>query len=339
MSAALASSSRVTPSMPRDAEFARHGDLAVGVDMGGTQIRVALVNGQGAVLARTATATDAAGGPRAVVRQIRQLFAEVSRGAGPASLAGVGVCMPGPLDSEAGVVLGIPTLPGWVDIPIVAWLREALDLPVTLENDGVAAAIGEWRFGAGRGLSDFVYVTVSTGIGGGVIADGRVLRGRRRLAAHLGHMTILAQGAPCSCGNRGCWEAQASGSALGELARRLAAEAPGSDLLRHGPTVTARHVMEAARAGDALGLQLVAREAEFLGMGIVNLLHLFSPQAVVIGGGVSNGFDLLHPGIEAHVRACALPAFCAVPVVAAQLGQNSGVVGAACLVLPRSGEP
>jgi glucokinase len=313
---------------------AGHGGLAVGVDLGGTQVRVALVDLKGAVLNRSATSTDAAGGPRAVVQQIRQLVVEATRGIEPSTLAGVGVCAPGPLDSEAGVVLGIPTLPGWVDIPIVEWLREALALPVTLENDGVAAAIGEWRFGAGRGLRDFVYVTVSTGIGGGVIADGHVLRGRRRLAAHLGHMTILPQGEVCLCGNRGCWEAQASGTALGDLARKLAADTPGSALFRHGPSVNARHVMEAAREGDELGLRLVAQEAELLGIGIVNLLHLFSPDAVVVGGGVSSGFDLLRSGIERHVARCALPPFRDVPVVAAELGQNSGVVGAACLVLP-----
>ena len=310
--------------------------LAVGIDLGGTQVRAALIDAQGALLARAATRTDIAGGPRAVLRQIEGLYAEVGRGVDPAALAGLGVSAPGPLDSETGVVLGIPTLPGWVDIPIVAWLHEALRVPVTLENDGVAAAIGEWHFGAGRGLSDFVYVTVSTGIGGGVIADGRVLRGRRRLAAHLGHMTTAPEGEVCLCGNRGCWEAQASGTAFGDRARRLAALAPDSALHALGAAVDARRVIDAARGGDALAGQLVAHEAELLGIGIVSLLHLFSPQAVVIGGGVSAGFDLLHPGIQAQVQARAMPPFREVPVVAAQLGPNSGLVGAACLVLPRA---
>lgn len=313
------------------------GRLAVGIDLGGTQVRAALMTADGELLARAAARTDAVGGPRAVVQQIRQLFDEVTQGVEPARLAGVGVCAPGPLDGEAGVVLGIPTLPGWVDIPIVAWLTDALQLPVLLENDGVGAAIGEWRFGAGRGLSDFVYVTVSTGIGGGVIADGRVLRGRRQLASHIGHMTTAPQGEVCRCGNRGCWEAQASGTALGAWARRLAARAPASKLASLGADLDARHVIEAARQGDSLALSLVDREATELGLGIVNLLHLYSPELVVVGGGVSNGFDLLHPGIERHVRTWALPPFRAVPVVAARLGQNSGLVGAASLMLPVSG--
>jgi glucokinase len=175
-------------------------------------------------------------------------------------------------------------------------------------------------------------------IGGGVIADGSVLRGRRRLAAHLGHMTTDPQGEVCTCGNRGCWEAQASGTALGDFARKLAAQTPGSVLSRQGAAVDARHVVEAARTGDELGLQLVAREAELLGIGIVNLLHLYSPTAVVIGGGLSNGFDLLRPGIEQHIRTRALPPFREVAIVAAQLGQNSGVVGAASLLLPQGND-
>jgi glucokinase len=315
------------------------GELAIGVDLGGTQLRAALVDASGAVLARASTLTDVDGGPRAVVQQMLKLVAEVGHDVPTSAIAGVGVSAPGPLDSAAGVVLGIPTLPGWIDIPIVEWLNASLGLPVSLENDGVAGAIGEWRFGAGRGLSDFVYVTVSTGIGGGVIADGQVLRGRRRLAAHLGHMTTLADGEVCRCGNRGCWEAQASGTAFTDFARKRAADAPSSALFYRAASLDGRQVMDAARAGDALALQLVAREAEFLGVGVVNLLHLFSPAAVVVGGGMSNGFDLLHPGIQQHVRTCALPPFRDVPVVVAHLGQNSGLVGAACLVLPRLSEP
>jgi len=309
--------------------------LSVGVDLGGTQVRAALVDSDATLLARAATRTDIAGGPRAVVRQIETLFAEVTNGIDIALLAGVGVSAPGPLDSEAGVVLGVPTFPGWLDVPIAAWLATSLRVPVTLENDGVAAAIGEWRYGAGRGLSDFVYVTVSTGIGGGVIADGRVLRGRRRLAGALGHVTIAPDGEACACGNRGCWEALASGTALGRLARRLAALEPASSLHALGPAVDARYVIQAARDGDALALQLVADEAELLGIGIANLLHLFSPEAVVIGGGVSAAFDLLHPGIQRQIRLRALPPFRDVPMIAARLGQNSGLIGAASLVLPR----
>jgi glucokinase len=217
-------------------------------------------------------------------------------------------------------------------VPIVTLLQAALQRPVVLENDGVAAAIGEWRFGAGRGLRDFVYMTVSTGIGGGVIADGRVLRGRRRMAAHLGHMTILPQGQVCTCGNPGCWEAQASGTALGQAARDRVAGAPSSSLATLGDALTAVDVVNAARAGDAFASALVAREAELLGIGIVNLLHLYSPQAVVMGGGVSQAFDLLQPGITQWIAEHAMLPFRNVPVHVAALGPNAGLVGAASIV-------
>ncbi len=307
--------------------------LAVGVDLGGTQVRTALMRADGELLARAAERTDLAGGPRAVVGQIRRLVDAVTQGVAPERLAGVGVSSPGPLDNVTGVVLSISTMPGWIDIPLVAWLNEALQRPVVLENDGVSAAIGEWRLGAGRGLSDFVYVTVSTGIGGGVIAGGQVLRGRRSMAAHIGHMTTQPQGETCTCGNQGCWEAQASGTTLGQRARRLAPTRPDSLLARIGPELNGGHVTEAARAGDALALELMAQEAEELGIGIVNLLHIFSPQAVVMGGGVSAGFDLLKAGIDVQVQRRALPPFRDVPVVPAALGANAGLVGAASLVL------
>ncbi|MDP4299996.1 ROK family protein [Leptothrix discophora] len=307
--------------------------LAVGVDLGGTQVRTALMRADGELLARAAERTDLAGGPRAVVGQISRLVAAVTQDVAPEHLAGVGVSSPGPLDNVAGVVLSISTMPGWVDIPLVAWLTEALQRPVVLENDGVSAAIGEWRHGAGRGLSDFVYVTVSTGIGGGVIAGGQVLRGRRSMAAHIGHMTTQPQGETCTCGNQGCWEAQASGTAFGDRARRELAGRPDSALATIGAALDGRHVMDAARAGDALARDLVAHEAAELGLGIVNLLHIFSPQAVVIGGGVSAGFDLLQAGIAEQVRRRALPPFRDVPVVPAALGPNAGLVGAASLVL------
>jgi glucokinase len=307
--------------------------LAIGIDLGGTQVRAALVDAEGSVHARATASTDVAGGPRAVLGQIERLFTEVTRGVGGAALAGVGVSAPGPLDSAAGVVLGIPTLPGWVDIPIAAWLHEKLQLPIRLQNDGVAAATGEWRFGAGRGLRDFVYITVSTGIGGGVVADGQVLKGHRQLAAHVGHMITAPQGEVCRCGNRGCWEAQAAGPALGDAARKLAACNPGSSLAQLGDAIDARQVFAAARTGDELALQLVAREAELLGIGIVNLVHLYSPAMIVIGGGVSHGFDLLLPGIEREVRARALPPFRDVPVARAVLEPNSGLIGAASLML------
>lgn len=305
--------------------------LAVGVDLGGTQVRAALVDGRGTLLARAAQLTDKAGGPTAVLHQMESLVREVTREVGLDRVPAIGIGSPGPLDSQTGVILDIPTLPGWIDVPLVSWLSERLGKPAKLENDGVAAAVGEWHFGAGRGLSNFVYMTVSTGIGGGVIADGRLLRGRRRLAGHLGHMTVTPTGPACQCGNPGCWEALASGTAFAAQAAEAVRRRPAGLLANVAGPLTARDVFAAAQQGDALALELVEAEARWLGVGIVNLLHLYSPDAVIVGGGVSNGFELLHPTIRDHVARHALLPFRAVPVVRAALGSDSGLVGAAAV--------
>jgi glucokinase len=307
---------------------------AFGIDLGGTQVRAALVEG-GRVLARAAEPTDVAGGPAAVLGQIERLMGRVLPRAGWSGLGGLGICSPGPLDTETGTVLNIPTLPGWDGLPLRDLLARRTGLPVVLENDGIAAAFGEWRHGAGQGMRHLVYVTVSTGIGGGAVVDGRLLHGRRGMAGHVGHLVLDPAGPPCSCGARGCFEAHASGRALGRAARALAPLHPEGRLAASAPSgeLTARHVVEAAREGDALALRLLADEARHLGLGFTGLIHLFSPEAVVMGGGVSDAFDLLEDGIRAAIRARAMAAFREVPVIRAALGGNSGLIGAAALAV------
>ena len=305
--------------------------LAIGIDLGGTQVRAALIEGA-TLLARAAEPTDAAGGPEAVLRQMQRLIAQVA----PAGrdVQGIGVCSPGPLDSETGTILNIPTLPGWDGLPLRDILAERTGLPVVLENDGIAAASGEWRHGAGRGLRHLVYVTVSTGIGGGVVVDGRLLHGRRGMAGHVGHLPLAAEGPACACGAPGCFEALASGSALGGAARKAVRGQPESLLSGRNPdAITAQDVVEAARAGDGLALRLLDVEARWLGLGFVALLHLYSPEAIVMGGGVAEGFDLLEAEVHATIRTRAMAAFRDVPVVKAGLGGNSGLIGAAALAL------
>ncbi|RWG93732.1 ROK family protein, partial [Mesorhizobium sp.] len=196
------------------------------------------------------------------------------------------------------------------------------------------------RVGAGRGAGSLVFVTVSTGIGGGVVADGHIYHGRRGLAAEIGHMTITGEGDRCFCGNVGCFEAVASGTALGRRATRLTTPGDGSVLRRLSDDgdVSARHVVDAARAGDAAACQLVETEAKWLGIGFTNLLHLYSPDLIVMGGGLANGFDLLAPGIRSTVEERAMQAYRDVPIVPAELGDRAGLVGAASLIL-WEGEP
>lgn len=296
------------------------GPLALGIDIGGTRLRAALVDRAGVLHARREVMTAAREGPTAIVAQITALAGEVLEGVARADLAGAGVCCPGPIDTEHGIALGIPTLTGFADVPIAAMIEDALGVPLALENDGIAAAHGEWRFGAGKGRANLVYVTVSTGIGGGVVLDGRLVHGRKGMAGHVGHMIVVKDGELCSCGARGCWEAYGSGTAF---SRRIE--------MRRGPEGPAE-VFAAARAGDQEALALVSEEAEWLAVGITGLLHLYSPEMVVLGGGVANGLDLMLPTIRTRVDRDAMPAFLDACIVPAGLGENAGLVGAAALL-------
>lgn len=308
-------------------------DAVIGIDLGGTDLRAALVGPDGAVRAHVRTRTDARGGPGSVIDQMAALVADLGPAAGHARRIGVG--SPGPLDAEAGIVTGPPTLHGWRDVPVRSLLEDRLKRPVMLDNDGHAAALGEWRFGAARGCRHFVYVTVSTGIGGGVVADGRILRGRGGLAGHVGHMIVSESDIRCSCGNRGCWEALASGTAVDKAVRAAALEDPEGAIARaasDGP-VDARALGAALAAGDRAAERIVAREADLLGIGFVNLAHLYSPERIVVGGGIS----ALFPAMEARIRAVfeerAMREFRDVAIVRAGLGSDAGVIGAAALAM------
>jgi glucokinase len=313
-------------------------EAALAVDLGGTELRVAVVDAGGAILAVAAEPTPKEDPARGVDR-IAALASRVRAEVPDAGIAGVGVVAPGPVDIPAQILLGPPTLPGWRGVPLAALLQERLGLAARLENDANAAALGEWRWGAAKGAASLVFVTVSTGIGGGVVVDGRLLHGRRGMAAEIGHMTITGEGYPCFCGAVGCFEAVASGSALGRRAARVTARGDGSALRRLAGDgePTGRHVVEAAREGDGQALALLDEEARWLGTGFTNLLHLYAPDVLVVGGGIANGLELMRPRIEAVIAERALPPFRDVPMVAARLGAHAGLAGAASLILAAPG--
>lgn len=312
------------------------GKLAVGMDLGGTQARVALVR-DGQVVRRTAERTDVAGGPAAVLAQFDRMIRGVCSREERVALVSVGVSAPGPLDTDTGTVLHIPTLPGWEDFPLREVLGRELGLPVTVENDGIAAVYGEWKFGAGRGLRHMVFVTVSTGVGGGAVVDGNLLHGRRGMAAHMGHFRMAPDGPQCSCGATACFEAFAAGTALARRAREASRSGEGFLSKVAGERqVETRDVVAGAREGDEICIFLLAQEADYLGQGFTGLIHLFSPECVVMGGGVSNAFDLMSERIHAVIRRDAMQPFKDVPVVLAELGDNAGLVGAAALSLEQN---
>lgn len=298
--------------------------LAVAVDLGGTQVRAALVRQDATIHSQIIESTKAAAGGRTVLKQIRRMIVELTAKTPAESILGIGLCAPGPLDAQSGIALSTPTIKGFSDLPIGEMLSDDLPWNVLVENDGIAAAQGEWKHGAGQGQENLVYVTISTGIGGGVVADGRILHGRKGMAGHIGHMTIIADGALCPCGNKGCWEAYASGTAFTARVN----EGAGADSAGY----TAKSIFAAARQGDKAAMDLVDQEAEFLGIGITNLLHLYSPDIIILGGGMANDFDMLEPGIFQHIAKCAMPPFKDIPIVPAALESMSGTIGVASLV-------
>ncbi|MBB3999530.1 ROK family protein [Aureimonas pseudogalii] len=299
----------------------------IGIDLGGTQVRAAAIERDGTILERRTAPTDRAGGVAGVVAQMEALIAGVRS---PRTRA-VGIGIPGAFDAARGTVLDIPALPGWTDIPLSDIVEARTGLPTVLENDAKIAALGEWRSGGGRGLANFAYVTVSTGIGGGIVLENRLIRGHRGLAGEVGHTRITDRSAPCSCGHQGCWEAVASGTALARAAQAAVTLEPASRLatLAGARPATGEDVTQAARDRCPVAGQVLREEAAWLAAGFVNVQHLYAPERIVMGGGVSKALDLMLADIRRGMRERLLPGHAVPEIVAAQLGDDAGLVGAA----------
>lgn len=307
----------------------------VGVDLGGTNLRTIKIDQTGHIYAHRKVRSEAKAGPDILIQQIAESIESVIGETPRHEIAGAGVGVPGPADPTTGIVYQAVALTGWIDIPLQDRLQQLTHLPIQVGNDANVAALGEWHFGAGRGYQHFVYVTVSTGIGGGVIADGRLLLGRRGMAGEVGHVIVDPNGPLCSCGDFGCWEAHASGTAFARAANAALATDTTSQLhqvAQSGP-LSGREVIAAAEQGDPLALRLVEDEGRWLGIGIRNLLHLYSPEAIAVGGGLSNALPLFLPHIQAIIRQRAMIPYRNVPVVVAALGDNAGLIGAAALFI------
>jgi glucokinase len=319
--------------------------LSLGIDLGGSKILTAVVDSGGTIRAHDHRATPADQGKAAVLQAIFRsadhTMAQV--GLAGSTLAAVGVGVPGPSNPQTGILFSSPNLPGWKDVPIRDIIAEKIGLRAFLINDANAAALAEFRYGAGRGACCLAYITVSTGIGGGFIIDGKVFSGARGMAAEIGHMTIEADnGPPCNCGNVGCWEALASGTALAEEARRRLSQGAQSAILTYADgdpnRVTAQVVQRAAQAGDPLADQLLRRTSHYLGTGFANLINVINPDVMVIGGGLAKiGDPLLKPAYAVAKTRAFASAYAAVRFAPAELEGNSGVIGAAAHALQEVG--
>ena len=312
---------------------------ALALDLGGTHVRAAVVDERGHVLRAVRTRTHAEQGPDAVIERMLALARQIlEQRSEDERILGVGVAAPGPVDVASGMVMHPPNLPGWGTVPLADLISRSLDVPVWLGNDANLAALGEHRFGAGRGVAHLIYITVSTGIGGGIIVDNRLLVGAHGLAAEVGHMPLVPEGPLCGCGHRGHLEAIASGPSIAREAQAAVARGWKTSLAKVDHPLRAEDVVAAARDGDQVAREILARAGEFLGRGMALLAHLFDPQRFVIGGGVSNAGDLLLEPARAAARRHVLPAYRdTFDVVRAQLGDDAGLVGAAALVFDMVG--
>ena len=315
-------------------------DHVLALDVGGTKLAAGVVARDGSVRSRLVAPSRVEEGPDAMIARHLQLGRDAVEESGVlwAGIRAVGIACGGPLDPRAGIIQSPLSLPGWDDIPLVAIVSEALNRPAVVDNDATAAALAEWWYGAGarREVQDLVYLTISTGVGGGLVLDGRVYRGAEWNAGELGHLTVDYRGRRCACGRRGCLEAYASGTNIAARAREALAGGDEPSSLRAIPALTARDVAEASAAGDALAGRIWTETTEMLGSAVANILDVFNPELVVLGGGVTRaGRQLLDPVREIGLRLAMPPARRSADVVLAGLGEDIGVVAAAALAFER----
>jgi glucokinase len=299
---------------------------ALALDIGGTKLAAGVVDASGHVHSFVVAPSEAARGPKPGLERLFDLgrkAVDVS-GVGWADIGAVGIGCGGPLDAERGVLLSPPHLPGWRDVPVTALAEQAYERPAVLENDGTAAAAGEHRYGAGAGARNMVYLTISTGVGGGVVLDGKLYRGSTGNGSELGHITIDWNGRVCrGCGRRGCLEAYVSGTSIAERAREA-----GLDGASSAPEVAA-----AAEAGDPVAEAVWEETVAALASGMTSIVNVFEPDVVVVGGGVSRSGEQLLGPVRARVVADAMGgAGALVRIVESALGEQVGVVGAAAIV-------
>jgi len=315
--------------------------MIVGVDLGGSKINVILSDSSGNIEARDLRDTLAHEGPDAVIKRIIDSIKQVASRVEISKIAGIGIGAAGACEVATGVITLSPNLTGWHDIPLKDLIQREFNLPIYVENDATVAALGEHYFGGGVGIANLIYVSVGTGIGGGIIIADQLYHGASGSAGEIGHMTIDINGPRCPCGNIGCWETLASGTALTrEAVKRIEAGAQTSILnFADGELekVSAQSVFLAAQEGDRLAKELISRTGYYLGVGLVNLVNIFNPQLILIGGGLSQMGPLLTEPATKVVkkRAYELPAR-AVRIELARLGADAGALGAVVMVLKSS---
>ena len=308
--------------------------IVIGVDLGGTNLRTALLSQDGDILDKRKESTNACDGWKKVIARMvenitRQREIAVQRGL---IVAAVGVGAPGVIQMDKGIVVKSPNFPDWNNLPLKEELEKALHIPVVIENDANAAALGEqWR-GAGRGIGSMILLTLGTGVGGGIVLDNRIWQGADGMAGEIGHMTIIPDGRLCGCGNTGCLEMYASARGIVQSYKERSA---ASGAVTSGD-ITSEHVYESARKGEPGAVEVMRGMGRMLGIGIASLINIFNPQMIVIGGGVKDAWPLFIGATHEEVmrRAFQVPAE-RTEIVPSLLGDDAGVIGAAAVALQK----
>jgi glucokinase len=307
-------------------------DLFVGVDIGGTKVAAGLVTADGEIVSHVrvpmvgnASAQD---GLNAVLSAIAKALPTDSR-----TIGGIGICAPGPLDPRSGVILNPPNLPCWRNFPLADEVQKAYSVPVKVDNDANAAALAEAHWGAARGCNNVFYATLGTGIGTGIVFDGKIYHGRTGAAGEGGHVSIDYRGPICVCGKPGCIEVFASGTSIVKRVRaRIAAGSLTEMADGNAKSITGEMVAKALTAGDALANEIMAETAEMLSVWMSNMIDLFDPEIIVIGGGAATLYRPFFDTIRKRVAELAInPRADEIPITSARYGADSGVAGGAAL--------
>lgn len=304
-------------------------DWVVGIDLGATKIALGLIDPLDRVVAHRRAPTNASEGPEAAVERMAKSIAELEE-ALPADgkIVGVGICSPGPLDHEAGMIIDPPNLTGWRNVPLQQMLADRLNLPVTLEHDAKAAALGEYHYGVGRGGQSMVYIVVGTGVGAAIIIDGQLYRGMHNFAGEVGHITIDWDGELCESGIRGCVQGYMCGPSLAHHYQRLREQAEQSRSLDSHQSITGEQVAQLAEQGDDLAGQVMTQAGEALGIAVASLAMVLDIELYVIGGSVVKAGDLLlEPARQTMPKYCFQSVASKVQVVPVGLGDDGPLLG------------
>ena len=312
----------------------------IGIDVGGTNVKIALVDDNGKIIYSNSVPTYAKMGYEYTVNNIKQAIKDLMKETNttPSDIEGIGFDFPGQVDCKTGVVKLAPNIPGWVNVPIAQMIEDEFHIPTRIDNDVRCAALGELKFGAGRGCENFICITVGTGIGSGIVINGKVVRGATNAAGELGHIKLQMNGGPiCGGGDTGCLEAFASGPAIVAMAQEYIKGGKSTKFREmaavEGGEITPYMVAKAAEEGDPVAKRIFEIVGEYIGIGLTSVINLLNPERVIIGGGVAESGELLLGPIRKTIKERAMVvAGNAVEIVPAQLGNSAGVIGASMLI-------